>query len=196
MTFRFSSGSLFEEDRGQGSDREAHRRFSVQVHAYCLMGNYSHLLLHTPEGNFSRVMWHINGVYTQRFNCLQKRGGPLFRGRYKAIVVETDSFRSLLPVYPPQPGGNAQVFGCSPTEIRARSRPGRKGYGPARSVAMWLCQDRAGLTLPQIARLFGGIHYSAVSRAVRRIKTRMAEDEELQSLVDRVSRGVIVRCNA
>ncbi len=36
-----------------------HRRFSIQVRAYCLMGNHYHLLLHTPEGNLSRAMRHI-----------------------------------------------------------------------------------------------------------------------------------------
>ena len=32
------------------------------------MPNHYHLLIQTPEGNISRAMRHINGVYTQRFN--------------------------------------------------------------------------------------------------------------------------------
>jgi hypothetical protein len=41
-------------------------------------------------------MRHINGVYTQRFNRRHKKEGQLFRGRYKAVLVESD--RHLLEV--------------------------------------------------------------------------------------------------
>lgn len=72
--------------------QEAHQRFGVQIHSYCLMGNHYHLLLKTSEANLSRSMRHINGLYTQRYNRLKKTDGPLFRGRYKAIVVDSDSY--------------------------------------------------------------------------------------------------------
>ena len=42
---------------------QAHKRFGVETHAYCLMGNHYHLLVRTPRGNLSRAMRHINGVY-------------------------------------------------------------------------------------------------------------------------------------
>jgi len=45
---------------------EACQRFGMEVHAYGLMSNHYHLLLKTPEGNLSRYMRHVNGVYTQR----------------------------------------------------------------------------------------------------------------------------------
>ena len=51
---------------------EVHTRFGCIVHAYCLMGNHYHLLLETPNANLSRIMRHINGVYTQRYNRLKK----------------------------------------------------------------------------------------------------------------------------
>lgn len=66
--------------------------FGIEIHAYCLMENHYHLLLHTPRGNLSRVMRHLDGVYTQRFNRLVRRDGSLFRGRYKALLVETDAY--------------------------------------------------------------------------------------------------------
>ncbi|WP_144395399.1 transposase [Pleionea sediminis] len=49
---------------------EANKRIDVHIHAYCLMGNHYHLLLQTPRANLARVMRHINGVYTQRYNRL------------------------------------------------------------------------------------------------------------------------------
>ena len=72
--------------------REIHEMFKAEIHAYCLMGNHYHLLIQTPQANLSRVMRHLNGVYTQRYNRLEKTDGPLFRGRYKAILVDADSY--------------------------------------------------------------------------------------------------------
>ncbi|MEF8794151.1 transposase [Thiohalorhabdus sp.] len=71
---------------------EACRRLRLEVHAYCLMPNHYHLLVRTPLGNLSRVMRHIDGVYTQRYNRLAETDGPLFRGRYKAILVDADAY--------------------------------------------------------------------------------------------------------
>ena len=71
---------------------EAHKRFGVEVHSYCLMGNHYHLLLKTPRGNLSRTMQHIDGVYTQRHNRRKRTDGSLFRGRYKAIVIDASNY--------------------------------------------------------------------------------------------------------
>lgn len=72
--------------------QEIHERYSSMIHAYCLMDNHYHLLMQTPLGNLSRIMRHLDGVYTQRYNRNVKRDGPLFRGRFKAILVEADAY--------------------------------------------------------------------------------------------------------
>lgn len=51
------------------------KRFNWVVHAYCLMSNHYHVLLETPEGNLSRGMRQLNGLYTQRFNRRHKQVG-------------------------------------------------------------------------------------------------------------------------
>jgi putative transposase len=73
--------------------------FCVEIHAYCLMENHYHLLLSTPEAGLGRAMRHLNGLYTQRFNRLSKMDGPLFRGRYKAILVDADAYLLQLNRY-------------------------------------------------------------------------------------------------
>lgn len=40
------------------------QRFDVSLLAYCLMGNHYHLVLLTAQANLSRLMRHVNGVYT------------------------------------------------------------------------------------------------------------------------------------
>lgn len=74
-------------------------RFGWFCHAYCLMDNHYHLLIETPEANLSRGMRQINGVYTQRFNRRHHKVGHLFQGRYKAILVERDSYLLELARY-------------------------------------------------------------------------------------------------
>ena len=78
---------------------DAMELWNVRIAAYCLMQNHYHLLVQTPIANVSRCMRHINGVYTQRFNRHQRCDGQLFRGRFKSIVVEADSYLLQLLKY-------------------------------------------------------------------------------------------------
>ncbi len=63
------------------------------------MGNHYHLLIRTPEANLQRVMRHVNGLYTQYFNRTEGKDGALFRGRYKAIVVDAATHSLRLSRY-------------------------------------------------------------------------------------------------
>ncbi len=70
----------------------AMERFDAQVLAYCLMGNHCHFVLHTRQANLSRLMRHVNGVYTQDFNRRHGKVGHLFQGRFKAVLVGRDAY--------------------------------------------------------------------------------------------------------
>lgn len=72
--------------------KDASAMWKVRIAAYCLMSNHYHLLVQTPEANLSRCMRHINGLYTQYFNRKYKNDGQLFRGRYRSIVIDGDSY--------------------------------------------------------------------------------------------------------
>src|SRR4249920_3550219 len=67
-------------------------RFRWRCNAYCLMGNHYHLMIETPQGNLTKGMRQLNGVFTQWSNRRHKRSGHLFQGRYKAILVDRDSY--------------------------------------------------------------------------------------------------------
>ena len=66
--------------------------YNLKIAAYSLLPNHYHLLAQTPDANISRAMRHLNGVYTQKFNRNHHCDGQLFRGRYKSILVEGDSY--------------------------------------------------------------------------------------------------------
>ena len=55
------------------------------------MSNHYHLLIETPDGNLSKGMRQLNGVFTQASNRRHQRSGHLFQGRYKAILVDADT---------------------------------------------------------------------------------------------------------
>ena len=71
---------------------EVCKRFNWICHAWCQMTNHYHVVVETVEGNLSQGMRHLNGVYTQRLNRTHHRVGHVFQGRYRAIMVEKDSY--------------------------------------------------------------------------------------------------------
>jgi len=128
---------------------DCHDRWRVEILAYCLMKNHYHLCLRTPEGNLPRVMRHLNGVYTQRVNQAQGRDGPLFRGRYKALVVEADRYLTAVIRY----------IHLNPVQAKLVKRPeayrwsSHAAYLKAKTAPPWLAV-KSGLTSFGSAREF------------------------------------------
>jgi len=79
--------------------KEITRLWDARISAYCLMPNHYHMVIHTPRGNISRSMRHLDGIYTQRFNRAHGFDGPLFRGRFKSILIDADSYLLQLVRY-------------------------------------------------------------------------------------------------
>ena len=80
---------------------KACQRYHWSVYAYCLMDNHYHLMVETREASLSKGMRHINCVYTQWFNQTRKQrhSGHLFQGRFKAILVDKESYLLELSRY-------------------------------------------------------------------------------------------------
>lgn len=92
---------LFDTDREVFLSvlNDVYNKFDWHFHAYCLMSNHYHLLVETPRPNISKGMQYLNGVYTQRFNCMHNRVGHVFQGRFKSIIVEKESYLLELARY-------------------------------------------------------------------------------------------------
>ncbi len=122
-----------DEDREKFLDGlgEVHSRWNARIFCYCLMGNHYHLGVQTPGEPLSRIMRHIDGVYTQRYNRRHRRDGPLFRGRYRAILVDGDQYLLAVARYihhnPVEAGmvERAEGYGWSSLRhyLRKRGRP-------------------------------------------------------------------------
>jgi REP element-mobilizing transposase RayT len=64
----------------------------VELICYCLLPNHVHLLVETPQGNLSKLMQAFQTSYTLYFNRRHGRTGHLFEQRYKAFLVDRDSY--------------------------------------------------------------------------------------------------------
>lgn len=74
-------------------------RFNWNIHAFCQMGNHYHMVVETLSGTLSRGMRQLNGEYTRRFNFRNATVGHLFQGRYKAILVQRQTYLLELSRY-------------------------------------------------------------------------------------------------
>lgn len=96
-------GMIFNTDRDNekflGYVEDACKRFKFVIHSYCLMSNHYHFIIETPLGNLSRSMQYINSSYTSYYNVKWGRAGHLFQGRYKAILIDADSYIQQLSRY-------------------------------------------------------------------------------------------------
>ena len=71
----------------------------IEIHAYSLMNNHFHQLMHCPEGGLSAAMKDIQSVYVGSYNHHHARTGPMFEGRFASHLVEGPAARHLTGRY-------------------------------------------------------------------------------------------------
>ena len=74
-------------------------RCGWRVFAYALMTNHFHIFLRTPEPNLSEGMQAFESGYVSLFNRKLGRVGPLFQGRFGAVLVEQETHGRVLSRY-------------------------------------------------------------------------------------------------
>lgn len=78
---------------------ESQKIYNIKIYSYVLMSNHYHLLIETPKGNVSDYMRHLNIRYTSHYNRRHKKVGHLFQGRFKGILVDKDTYLTMLSRY-------------------------------------------------------------------------------------------------
>ena len=73
--------------------------YKAIIHTYMLMTNHYHLIIETPQANLSKIMHYLNTSYAAYFNSKYKRVGPLYQGRFKAVLVQEDEYLHYLSCY-------------------------------------------------------------------------------------------------
>jgi REP element-mobilizing transposase RayT len=116
-------------------------RFRVRLYAYVLMDNHYHLLLMTQDANLSRAMQWLNTNYSGWFNRRHRRAGHLFQGRFKAVVVEPESWALGLSRYVHLNPVRVKRLGLDKAAQRAQ-REGAGGLPDPRLISQRLEQLR------------------------------------------------------
>jgi REP element-mobilizing transposase RayT len=143
--------AVFRDDRDRSrfldTLAEMVERFGARVHAYCLMPNHYHLIVETPRANLSQAPGWLQVTYTVRFNRRHRRSGHLFQGRFKAQLVEADSYAQWLVAYmhlnPVRPRRRSELLSAErANELDAYVWSSHRDYAGLRKKAgQWLCLD-------------------------------------------------------
>ncbi|MBV1894455.1 MAG: transposase [Ilumatobacteraceae bacterium] len=115
-------------------------RFSIEIHAYCLMGNHFHLLVHCPTGELSVAIQHLSSTYATHYNRTYKRSGPMFEGRFHSVLIDSDEQLARTSRY-------VHRNPLALTSLRALAAYRWSSYGPYlghRKCPQWLHRDTIG----------------------------------------------------
>ena len=97
--------------------------------------------------------------------------GIVERQRFKEFPNAKDIIRAVARVY----------------RVRVEALNGKRQRGnQARKVAVYLVKRYSGLDNGRVGQLFGGIHYSAVSKVAATLEQELAKDQRLTKLVEAV----------
>jgi len=168
------------------------------------MTNHYHLLIETPEKNLSRILHYLNSSYTTYTNIKRKRSGHLFQGRYKAILVDRDSYLLELS----RTGSKMSFFRerrhltkkryDHPAELMT-SCPLCAQYGitqevavsaqrnDVRKVVIYLMKKQSAASNHEIGEAVGGMSGFAVAKAYQRLTVEMVKDRVLRKKVEEMA---------
>src|SRR5208283_3396573 len=97
VTCRGNGGQdIFLSDHDRRRFLELLRRsleiYHVDLIAFVLMTDHFHLIVRTPQANLQEFMRHFSISSTVSFNKGHGRSGHLYQGRYKAFLIDADSY--------------------------------------------------------------------------------------------------------
>lgn len=72
----------------------------IKLIAYCLMPNHFHFIINQNDSSSMRDFLHSLSIrYSMYFNKRHDRVGPLFQGRYKAVLINDENYLLHLSRY-------------------------------------------------------------------------------------------------
>jgi REP element-mobilizing transposase RayT len=100
----FEERRSFEEDPDfeafEGFLLQTKKRYEFFLHHYCLMHTHFHLVVSIPRiDQFSRGLQQLKWRYTDWFNKRHGRTGPLWRERFKSLLIENERYLYACGLY-------------------------------------------------------------------------------------------------
>ena len=153
-------------------------RYDWLCHAYCLMDNHYHLLIETQQPTLSKGMKYLNGKYTQDFNKRYARSGHVFQGRFKSILVDSNSY--LLEV--------ARYIVLNPVRARMLHSPEEWPWSSYRATA-GMTSGHDCLTTDWVLSVFSQNKRSACARYREFIEQGAGQPSPWESLTNQIYLG-------
>lgn len=84
--------SLHKDDRNDLLNQlEKEHKTLIDLITYCFMPNHFHLLLkQLVDGGIAKFLSNFTNSYTRYFNTRNERKGPLFLGKFKAVLINSN----------------------------------------------------------------------------------------------------------
>lgn len=157
--------------------KEAASRYGAQIHAYVLMTNHVHLLAsgESPD-SLSRAMQHVGRRFVQYINFTYRRSGTLWEGRFKASLVESETYFLRCSRY----------IDCNPVRATMVADPAQYRWSSHRCLALGEPDD---LVRPHEQYLRLGDSATRRQAAYRALFATEIESEELEIIRSNTQRG-------
>jgi putative transposase len=156
---------------------KAARRCGCSIYAYVLMTNHVHLLASARHSyGLSRMMQHLGRRFVQYINHVYRRSGTLWEGRFKASLVDTETY--FLRCY--------RYIECNPVRAQMAAGPGDYPWSSHRYHAFGI-PDRLLSTNEQYERL--GNTAEERQSAYRELFRSELDSRELDEIRDTINRG-------
>ena len=130
------------------------------------------MIIETPNANIGKVMHYINGSYTNYINRKRNRSGHLFQGRYKAILIDQDSYLLELSRY----------IHLNPVKANIVEKPENYSYSSYRSYIL----NKRNDGVYRIGQIFNDLSFSAVAKVNQRISKAVKENRAIRKKVEKI----------
>jgi len=76
------------------------RIYHYKIHHYCLMQTHFHLVVSMDDiDEFSRAMQFVKGQYSYKYHTKYHLSGPIWRERYRSLLIENECYLSACGQY-------------------------------------------------------------------------------------------------
>ena len=156
---------------------EAKNKYDCRIYAYVLMTNHVHLLASAERPyDLSRMMQHLGRRFVRYVNHVYRRSGTLWEGRFKASLVDTETYFLRCTRY----------IECNPVRARMVIHPGDHRWSSYRFHAHG-APDKLLSTHEQYERL--GRTAEERQQAYRELFRTELDSSELTEIRNTVNRG-------
>jgi REP element-mobilizing transposase RayT len=161
-------GTIFKsvKDRNQWEAlvEEGCSRFGHKIHGYAWLKDSAHFAIEVNDAPLSKVMQNLSFRYTRYFNKQNGRNGPLFHGRYKAILMDGDQYLNDLVRY------------IHVEPLRAKATKKIDDYKWSGHLAYLGTQEKTWLSKDRVLGALAKTEKTAVKRYADFVKSGLGED--------------------